>query len=99
MINFSLKNIRLELPGTKFNINKKITTVKELIAILKQMPDNLPVFVSGYESGFETFYAPCIENLKHEPKNKYYEGEYQQLSNTDEQSIKAVVLARMVRNN
>jgi len=80
-------------------MDKKITTVKELIEILKQMPDNLPVFVSGYESGFENFYTPCIENLKYEPKNKYYEGEYQRLSNTDEQSVKAVVLARIVRND
>ena len=80
-------------------MNKNITTVKELIKILKQMPDHLPIFVSGYESGFENFYTPRIENLKHEPENKYYEGEYQQLSNADKQSIKAVVLDRMVRHD
>jgi len=38
------------------------TTIKELIQILEQFPQDLPVLVSGYESGFEHFYQPHIKN-------------------------------------
>jgi len=75
------------------------TTVQMLIEILKQMPSELPVLVSGYESGFENFYPPSIEKLKHEPENKYYEGEYQQSNNVEGQIIEAVVLSRVVRDD
>ena len=75
------------------------TTVQMLIEILKQMPSELPVLVSGYESGFENFYPPSIQILKHEPENKYYEGEYQQSNNEDEHLIEAVVLNRMLRSD
>lgn len=83
----------------KVNNKNTTTTVSMLIDILKQMPGDLPVLVSGYESGFEHFYPPCVKKLKYEPENKYYEGEYQQLSNTNEQSISAVVLSRVVRDD
>ena len=53
------------------------TTVKELIKILQTFPQDYPVLVSGYESGYEHFYYPAIYKVTHHPDNKYYEGEYQ----------------------
>ena len=34
--------------------------VKDLIERLKELPQDLPVLVSGYESGYENFYEPSI---------------------------------------
>ena len=71
-------------------------TVRQLIEILKSLPQDLPILTSGYESGFENFYHPEIAELKHEPENMYYDGEFQSADNEDENTFEAVVLQRMV---
>lgn len=75
------------------------TTVKELIQLLKNFPEDLPVLVDGYESGFEHFYTPYIQTLKYEPENMYFDGEYQRINNKHEKNIDAVVLQRMLRHD
>ena len=75
----------------------EITTVKELIEILKQMPADLPVLVNGYESGFDNFYNPSIKTLKYVPEVKYWDGEFQQSDNESGNLIEAVVLQRVAR--
>jgi len=75
------------------------TTVKELIQILEKFPEDLPVLVDGYESGYEHFYTPRIQKLKYEPQNIYYDGEYQLIDNEAEQHIEAVILQRILRDD
>ena len=72
-------------------------TVGQLIDVLKSMPQDLPVLTSGYENGFENFYHPEIVELKHEPENAYYDGEFQVAEDEDKDIFKAVVLRRVVR--
>ena len=70
-------------------------TVGELISILESLPQDLPVFVSGYESGFENFHQPYVARLAHCPDNPYYDGEYQLADKEDQDWIEGVVLARV----
>lgn len=74
-------------------------TVAELIKALQQFPQDMPIVVSGYESGFENILPPKMERLEQNPKNKYWDGEFQE---TDQslggQVIEAVVLSRAGRN-
>ena len=74
------------------------STVGQLIDFLKTLPQDLPVLTSGYENGFENFYQPSIIKVKHEPENMYYEGEFQVAEDGDEETIDAVVLRRVVRD-
>jgi len=74
-------------------------SVGQLVEILQSLPQNLPVLTSGYESGFENFYPPEIVKLKHQPENKYYEGEFQEADAKDQITFQAVVLQRMLRND
>jgi len=73
-------------------------TVRQLIEILKSLPQDLPILTSGYESGFENFYHPEIAELKHEPENMYYDGEFQVAEDEKEETFDAVVLRRVVRD-
>jgi len=76
------------------------TTVKELIRILQTFPQDYPVLVSGYESGYEHFYYPAIYKVTHHPDNKYYEGEYQIADEKETgKTYQAVILGRMVRDD
>ncbi len=70
-------------------------TVRQLIAVLKTMPQDLPVLTSGYEGGFENLHKLEIMGLRHEPENPYYEGEFQAAD--DEGEFQAVILQRAVR--
>lgn len=74
-----------------------ITTVKELIGILKTMPQDAPVLVSGYESGFENFYHPKLLKVEYFPQNMYFDGEYQYAES--EKGIEAVILKRILRDD
>jgi hypothetical protein len=74
-------------------------TVGQLVEILQSLPQNLPILTSGYESGFENFYPPEIAVLKHEPENKYYEGEFQEADETDPNTFQAVIIQRLLRND
>ena len=75
------------------------TTVKELIQILEKFPEDLPVLVDGYESGYDHFYMSRIQKLKYEPQNIYYDGKYQPIENEAKQNIEAVILQRMLRDD
>ncbi|MGB7569657.1 MAG: hypothetical protein WBM07_17465 [Chitinivibrionales bacterium] len=74
-------------------------TVCQLAEVLKTLPSDFPVLVSGYESGYENFYHPSIITVKHEPENPYYNGEFQTAQEGDKNAFDAVVLARVVRDN
>ncbi|PJZ79867.1 hypothetical protein [Leptospira meyeri] len=74
-------------------------TVKELIQMLKDFPEDLPIFVSGYESGYDHFYKPEIIELVHRPDNMYFDGEYQIPEANEIPNISAVVFARVNRND
>lgn len=74
-------------------------TVGQLIDILKSFPQDLPVLTSGYESGFENIYHPEILELKHEPDNHYYDGEFQLVDLEDKETFDAVVFKRVVRDD
>jgi hypothetical protein len=73
-------------------------TVAELIKALKQFPQDLPIVVSGYESGFENILEPRIEKLEQNAENKYYDGEFQELNKQGTSFIEAVVLRRKFRD-
>ncbi len=73
-------------------------TVGQLIEVLKSLPQDLPVLTSGYESGFENIYEPCIIKVKHEPENPYYEGEFQVAEDGDKETFDVVVIRRVVRD-
>ncbi|MGP8324018.1 MAG: hypothetical protein ACT6FG_08535 [Methanosarcinaceae archaeon] len=66
------------------------STVRQLVDILKSLPQDLPVLTSGYENGFENFYQPGIIKVKHEPENMYYEGEFQAAEDEDEETFDVV---------
>lgn len=74
-------------------------SVGELLAILQNLPQDLPVLISGYESGFENFYPPEIKTLKYFPENKYYEGEFQLAEENKQNIFQAVVLQRVIRDD
>ena len=70
-------------------------TVGELIKVLNEYPKDMPVIVSGYENGYENFYLPIVQKVRHIPENMYWDGEFQ----IDENGIEALVLEREVRND
>ena len=74
-------------------------TVGQLVEILNSMPQDLPIVTSGYETGYENIYRPAIMNLKHEPENPYYDGEFQFAEKENKDTFKAVVLERVRRDD
>ncbi|MCK9628309.1 MAG: hypothetical protein M0R37_06940 [Bacteroidales bacterium] len=68
-------------------------TVGELIKILQQHPDDMPVVVSGYESGYENFYQPFVKKVKHLPENYYRDGGFQ----LDDNGTEVLILEREMR--
>lgn len=76
-----------------------ITTVAQLIEILKTFPADLPILVSGYESGYECFYHPDIRGVVHQGENTYHDGEYQMPGRGESPEFSAVILERMLRDD
>jgi hypothetical protein len=74
-------------------------TVAQLIEELQRLPSDLPVLISGYESGFENFYQPVILELQHEPDNFYYDGAFQKADTPSTENFEAVVLIRELRDD
>jgi len=74
-------------------------TVGELIEALKAFPRDLPVVISGYESGFENFFLPVAMKLQHLPDNPYWDGEFQFAGKEDKNSFEGVVLQRVCRDD
>lgn len=68
-------------------------TVGELITILQQFPEDMPVVVTGYENGYENFYEPYVKKVVHLPENPYYEGQFQM----DEKGTEVLILEREMR--
>ena len=77
------------------NAKKYQYTVAELISALQALPQDLPVLVSGYETGFENPLPVAVMTVTHEPSRPYYDGEFQR--SEEETGIKAIVLRRTVR--
>lgn len=75
------------------NNNKYNFTVGDLIKILQQYPEDMPVVVSGYENGYENFYHPYVKKVKHFPENPYWDGQFQ----LDENGAEVLLLEREVR--
>ena len=75
------------------NKNAYNFTVGELIKILQQYPDDMPVVVSGYENGHENFYHPFVKKVKHLPENSYWDGQFQ----LNENGTEVLLLEREVR--
>jgi hypothetical protein len=73
-------------------------TVGQLLEVLKTLPADLPVLVSGYESGYENFYHPSIIKVCHEPENLEFEGEFQAAQDKKRGTFDAVVLQRVMRD-
>jgi hypothetical protein len=48
---------------------------------------------------FQNFYPPEILELKHQPENKYYEGEFLEADEKDKNTFQAVILHRVMRDN
>ena len=80
-------------------MTSKPTSVKELIEILQTFPGDLPVLVSGYETGYERFYAPYVVDLVHHPDNMYWDGEYQHPGEGEVVELSAIILGRMNRDD
>lgn len=68
-------------------------TVGELMEILKQYPEDMPVVVSGYENGYENFHHPVVKKVIHQPDNPYYDGQFQ----LDENGAEVLLLEREER--
>ena len=81
------------------NNDKFYFTVAQLIEILKAMPQNLPVLVSGYNSGYENFNPPRVVGLTHKTENMYRDGEFQPPEKGETAEIQAVVLDRAMRDD
>jgi len=82
-------------------MSKPLTTftVAKLIEALKEFPQDTPVVVSGYESGYENIQPPKLVSLKYQKENKYWDGEFQEVTQEDNDTLNAVVLNRMVRSD
>lgn len=74
-------------------------TVQELMAILATLPPDLPVVISGYESGYENFYLPFVKRLKVVPESMYFDGQFQDAENKDTDAFEAVIIEREKRDD
>lgn len=52
-------------------------TVGELIKILQEYPEDMPVVVSGYNNGYENFFHPYVKKVIHLPENTKHNGQFQ----------------------
>lgn len=66
-------------------------TVAELIAELKNLPQDLPVLISGAENGFEDFFMPVVHRVSDDPDAFSTEGRFQMDGDGD---MDAVLLMR-----
>lgn len=78
-------------------MNKSIYNfrVGELIEILQQYSQDMPVVVSGYENGYENFYQPFVKKVIHLPENSYWDGQFQ----LNDKGTEVLILEREERND
>jgi len=74
-------------------------TVATFIEALKKFPQDAPVVVSGYESGYEDVLSPKLLKVQQQKGNKYWDGEFQEVEQSDNETLDAVVLSRKVRSD
>lgn len=77
-------------------------TVGQLMEVLKNLPPDIPVLVSGQNSGYENFFHPYVGQMMHDPESYYKDGEfqiYQEKYNKGEETFAAVLLSRVVRDD
>ncbi|MBL4760956.1 MAG: hypothetical protein JKY80_08960 [Mariprofundaceae bacterium] len=81
-------------------MNRKATTytVATLIEALKAFPQDTPIVVSGYESGYENTMPLKLIKLEQNKENKYWDGEFQEITEESEHTLDVVVLSRVVRD-
>lgn len=79
-------------------MNKTNFTVASLIEALQKLPQDLPVLITAYESGYEDFQSPIIKSLSHHPENPYYDGQFQEGEKHEDELLSVVVLEREVRH-
>ncbi|MBI9099696.1 MAG: hypothetical protein JEY91_14550 [Spirochaetaceae bacterium] len=75
-------------------MDKPNFTVAELIEELQKFPQDIPVFVTGFKSGYDNFYLPRLAELSYQPENMYYDGKFQNVEEDESNTIRAVVLER-----
>jgi len=68
-------------------------TVGELRDLLQQFPEDMPVVVSGYKSGYENFYHPYVVKIACFPENPEHEGQFQR----DDNGTDVLLLEREMR--
>ena len=74
-------------------------TIRELIEALQKYPPDMLVLTDGYEAGYEHVMPPKAIQVKHEPENRYYDGEYQMVDKKFSGTIDAIILPRNRRND
>ena len=80
-------------------MNNHAFTVQELVEILKTFPADMPVLVSGYETGYECFYQPFVAGVVHNPENMHWDGEYQLPETGEPTALSALILERLRRDD
>lgn len=67
-------------------------TVKDLKELLNNYPDDIQVFVRGYEGGLDDVNPGEIVNVELNYNNEWYYGKHEQISEETEKTVKGVVL-------
>ena len=70
-------------------------TKKELVEMLKDLPDDLPILTRGYESGWELAKGVEVRNVFFDEKAPWYEGTYQDIDVYDENlpEVEAIIIS------
>ncbi|AMO58720.1 hypothetical protein GZ77_17500 [Endozoicomonas montiporae] len=61
-------------------------TVKELISLLKQLPEDKRVFVRSYEEGFDPVCSASLKMLEPEVSGRWYVGCFQSSDGVDKKT-------------
>lgn len=69
-------------------------TIKDLIAELSKLPQDLPVLTSGYESEYENILKPFVSTIKEVKDSPYWDGQFQEVNNQSEEGIKVLIISR-----
>ena len=74
-------------------------TIHELIEVLQKFPHDMLVLTDGYEDGYEHVMPPRSIQVQHEPGNKYYDGEYQEVDEEMPGTMNVVIVPRNRRDD
>lgn len=80
-------------------MNKTNFTFASLIEALQKLPQDLPVLITAYETGFEDFQSPVLKSLSHHSETPYYDGQFQEIEKDEGNHLSAVVIERVVRDD